>query len=569
MRKSWRLLLLLVGVLALAVILPACSDDDPTDPGGGGGPDTEAPTVAGVSPSNGSTQVSDSEPVVITFNEAMDPDSDDGEITLSSGTITGQTWTDSRNLTVTHTDWPEATRIEVTVGTGLADEAGNNLASALTFGFWTESATLAFLDSDPADGATDVNRNASVVVRFSTDMNEASLLSGITIADDTKANYEFTVDSGDQGQYTLDPVETLPASTLITVTITTAVQTDGGENLAEQVSFDFTTGMDIDTTPPTIVGFDPPSGSTLPPDQGSVSITFSEAMDTGSLQPSRMNGQFYWLLSQVESEPLWNAEGTEITVPLPDDLPAGLRLEIGFAGYADANGVVQPDETLWTADVAGTGTPYPVSDGARYAMFGSWERGELGNETPTDGGDEATWYQFTARGGSQWNVEEYFDPSYGVVDYYDIFSVTSSSVSWLGFGEDMTTPKELTELFFTTPVVMADLPLSVGATWTTTTQLTFPGEGTVDATLDGEVISRADLPFEADPGFDVYWSDAWQVDLVLEASIGGDDLILEERSYWFVEGVGMVRQLLYEESYDPEDDPGWERTELWLIPEFD
>ena len=358
------------------------------------------------------------------------------------------------------------------------------------------------------------------------------------------------------------------ASTLITVTITTAVQTSGGENLAEAVSFSFTTGMEVDTTPPTIVGFDPPNGSTMQADQGSVTITFSEPMDTGSLQPSRMNGQLLWLLSQVGSEPLWNAEGTEITVPLPDDLPAGLRLEVGFAGYSDANGVVQPDETLWASTVAGTGNPYPVSDGARYAMFGSWARGELDNPMPTETGDEAVWYQFTARGGSQWNLEEYFDPSYTILDYYDIYSVTSASVSWLGFAEDMGAAKEFTELFFTVPVVMADLPLSVGSDWTTNTQLTFPGEGTIDATIDGGVVSRADLPFENVEDFDVYWSDAWQIDIVLDASAGGDPILHEDRSYWFVNGVGMVRQTRYEENYQPGDE-GWENTETWLVPEGD
>ena len=63
-------------------------------------------------------------------------------------------------------------------------------------------------------------------------------------------------------------------------------------------------------------------------------VTFSEPMDTGNLQPSRMNAQFWWLVGQVGSDPLWNAEGTQITVPLPLDKPAGLVVHPA-AGHAD------------------------------------------------------------------------------------------------------------------------------------------------------------------------------------------------------------------------------------------
>ena len=564
MRNPWRIMLILTGVLTLAFMLPACSDD-PADPGGGGA-DTTAPTVAGVSPSNGSTNVGDSEPLVITFNEAMDPDSDDGAVTLSHGTISSQTWTDSRTLTVAHTDWPEATRVEMTVGTGFADVAGNHLAAALTVGFWTESTTLAFLDSDPASGATNVNRNASVMLLFSADMNESSLLTGVTIADDTKANYEFSVNAGENGQYTLDPVDTLPGSTLITVTIGTAVQSQQGANLAEAVSFSFTTGADVDTTPPTIVGFDPPSGSTMSPDHGSITVTFSEPMDIGTFNPTRMNAQFARTIDQVGGQPLWNAAGTQVTVPLPAGIAAGLSLEIGFADYADANGVVQAAETLWSVRVAGAINAFPVTDGQRFILEGTLAEGNLGNPNPIWTGEEVQYLGYSARSTSgQWNLEDFTGPDFATVQEYDIIGVGSSAVTWLGFAQD-DGGSGFTELFFTSPLVSVELPLAVGNTWTSTASVTFP-EGTAVGTIDGEVISHGNLVIGDFDGTELYWSDAWEVETVLEASTGGDIFTRETRTAWYVPGVGLVRETLYEERLDPEDEPGWEDSDLWLLLE--
>ena len=568
MKTPSRLLILLAGALVLALALPGCSDDDDDNPTGpGDGSDTTAPRVVSVSPAAGSIRVATDAMVVVTFNEAMDLDSDDGAVTLSHGTITGQSWTGNRTLSISHDGWPEATQIEITVGTDLADEAGNNLASALTVSFWTESSVLAFLDSAPADGAVDVNRNASVMLLFSTGMNQASLLGGVTIADDTKTVYDFSVSEGEAGVYTLDPVDTFPANTLITVTIGTGVQSVDGEFLAAEQSFDFTTGTEADSTPPTIIGFDPASGSTMDPDHGSLTVTFSEPMNTSTFAPTRMNGQFAWLASLSGGvELLWNGDNTEVTVPVPDDLPAGLHLELTFAGYADANGVVQDGETEWSVTVAGDGSPYPVSDGARYTMLGSWESGVQGSSDPTDSGDEEIYYQFVARAAAnQWNLEEYFDPGYATLDYYDIFEVTSSGVRWLGFAEEQSksggVDKEFTEILFSNPVLMAALPLQVSDDWSTDTQVTFPGEGTLDATLSGEVVARDDLPFVDSGEIEIYWSDAWQINMLLEGSADGQPILSEERTYWFVVGIGMVRQDAYEENYD---EGWWERSQTWL-----
>jgi hypothetical protein len=135
--------------------ITSCGGDDD----GGNGGDTTAPVVSEIEPSDGSTGVSVGEAVVIEFSEAMDQSTADGNITLSSGTITGFTWPDNATLSVAHTDWAEATEITVTVGTGMTDTGGNHLPQAWATSFWTESSAVVFLESDPDDDAEDVSRS--------------------------------------------------------------------------------------------------------------------------------------------------------------------------------------------------------------------------------------------------------------------------------------------------------------------------------------------------------------------------------------------------------------------------
>ena len=90
----------------------------------------------------------------------MNPATSDGAVTLSAGTITATDWANDRTLQVEHDDWSEAAQITVTVGTGLTDVAGNPLAAEHAFSFWTESpGQLLLLETTPADGATDINRD--------------------------------------------------------------------------------------------------------------------------------------------------------------------------------------------------------------------------------------------------------------------------------------------------------------------------------------------------------------------------------------------------------------------------
>jgi hypothetical protein len=127
------------------------------------GTDTTAPLIVDTTPRSDELQVATDSAISIVFNEAMAPATATGQVTLSSGGAPALDWLDGRTLSVQHgTPWAEGVQVTVTIGAGLADVAGNALASPATFSFFTETSALLFVTSLTAGGAVDINRSANV-----------------------------------------------------------------------------------------------------------------------------------------------------------------------------------------------------------------------------------------------------------------------------------------------------------------------------------------------------------------------------------------------------------------------
>jgi len=558
-----RKLFLLLMFTGLTTLLPACSSDDGdlTGPEGGGDQDTTAPQIIQISPLNGDLAYDLIQTVEIWFDEEMDPDNAEGNISMSHGTIVSSLWTGPTMLMIEHSEWPEATEITVTVGTGLTDVAGNQLATPVTSTFTTIASQLTLIGISPDNGDIDVNRVVSVGLGFSEPVLVSSLENGVTISDGTKVNYEFDVMEGDAGNYILNLVDVLPAETEITVTVSTQVQGDyTGTNLGSDQIFSFTTGLDVDNAPPTIESITPANGSVFPADQGTIVVEFSEPVNLMNFTPPSMNGQLAWALDQVGLEPEVSPDGTEVTIYLPAVLPAGLTLEAVLSNYEDIYGNVQTAETAWSATVAGAASTFYEEDGYRYSATGTWEEGDLGNSTPTNSGDEYRFYEIVARvPANQWELREY-DWQYSALEYYDILSVTSASVSLIGFGEDEGAGFQ--EYMISSPLLMFDLPFSAGNTWSSSGTVTLP-DGTLTAVMEGEVISQQDLVVGDLDGTLVTWTDAWRVVRDVTISHGGDVLETDTSEFWVVPGIGIVREVYYEEALDP-DESGWYQYDVWL-----
>lgn len=93
------------------------------------------------------------------------------------------------------------------------------------------------VSTNPANGATSVPRNSTVSVTFSENVDSASV-----------TNAAFSLDNGVTGTIvvngavaTLTPVPGLPASTVVTGTLSTAIKDRAGNPLAAPVTFQFLT----------------------------------------------------------------------------------------------------------------------------------------------------------------------------------------------------------------------------------------------------------------------------------------------------------------------------------------
>ena len=101
----------------------------------------------------------------------------------------------------------------------------------------TDTTAPTVVGTSPANGATNVPRTAAISVTFSENLDSASV-----------TNSAFSFDNGVTGTIvvngavaTLTPAPGLPASTVVTGTLSTAIKDRAGNSLAAPVTFQFST----------------------------------------------------------------------------------------------------------------------------------------------------------------------------------------------------------------------------------------------------------------------------------------------------------------------------------------
>lgn len=544
---SSRRFMLLALLLGLALAAASCSDDNPAEPAA----DTTAPLVVSAHPAQGEDGVDLDETVIIAFNEDMAPSTTAGLVTLSHGTVTGLTWTNARTLEVSHTDWPEGTEVTATATTGLTDAAGNALASAFAWDFWTWTDEVRLLSTTPADGAVNVPINTTVWLQFSQGMNGATLPGAITVTSPDKVVHAYTLESSESdSDWVLTFVDDLPASTLITVAVGTSAQSWGGAPLAAAASFAFTTGTNADLTPPHIVSAEPADGATIGTDVSYFRLTFSEPIDDNSLNPTMISGQLMSAFTSMDNPGVWSENNTVITVGLRAPLIPGSIFRVEFTSFADVHGNVNDDGFSWQATVAGTAQFFPVVDGWVQYLAGYYEETE---NTKTSGSVEELQVIEVKTGGEfwLWHTENHSsDPAKDLpeMEEYDRMKVTVSAIQLLGFHEEH--DMESSDVTFTPPIDWLRLPVQTGS-WSGTS--TF-AEGADEMEVDyvGSVLAGTyDVPMggmdrKQEGGPPVVWLGCRKVTLHYELSDGTDIFSTGNDTVWYAPGAGLVREISHE-----------------------
>ena len=255
--------------------------------------DTTPPTIASSVPANNAMNVNIGANVVLTYSEAVQKGS--GSITLSSAfgnisvPVSNSLVSISGNVVTIDpmVDLLAGTAYTLSFPAGVFQDLAGNNAGSLTLNFSTAAAldttppTIA--SSVPANGATNVNIGANIVLTYSEAVQKGS--GSITLQRSGGGMVTIPVSSAQVSVsgsvVTINPTADLLAGTVYTLSFSAGVFQDLAGNNAGSLTRSFTTAVALDSTPPTIM-------STLPVLNGTINspdnivLTYSEAVQKGS-----------------------------------------------------------------------------------------------------------------------------------------------------------------------------------------------------------------------------------------------------------------------------------------------
>ncbi|WP_162925734.1 Ig-like domain-containing protein [Isoalcanivorax indicus] len=136
----------------------------------------------------------------------------------------------------------------------------------------------------PADGATDVPLNSSLLLRFNTAVDPASVTQdSVMLTGPGAGMLDFDVQGNN---VTATPTTPLQPDTEYTLTLTTALRdqcnTPRALRAADAIASRFTTGGHLDQEQPRLAALNPANGEFLAPGSEPITLTFSKPMAPGS-----------------------------------------------------------------------------------------------------------------------------------------------------------------------------------------------------------------------------------------------------------------------------------------------
>ncbi|MDD5176385.1 MAG: Ig-like domain-containing protein [Sterolibacterium sp.] len=268
----------------------------------GAAPDITPPTVSSTVPLANASGVALNSLVTASFSEPMDPltiTAANVKLACPAGTaITGTvgyavngniaTFTPPANL-------PASTICTATITTGVKDVGGNAMAANYTWNFTTGAApdiTPPTVSSTvPLANASGVALNSLVTASFSEPMDPLTITTtNVKLACPAGTAITGTVGYAVNGNIaTFTPPANLPASTICTATITTGVKDVGGNAMATNYTWNFTTGAASDITPPTVSSTVPLANATGVALNSRITASFSEPMDPLTITTASVN----------------------------------------------------------------------------------------------------------------------------------------------------------------------------------------------------------------------------------------------------------------------------------------
>ena len=251
-------------------------------------PDTTAPSVVMVTPSNGQTGVGPNGQVVVVFSESMNPSTlTTNNIALLAADVKqsfGITISaDNRTVTLSGLNLPASTVVTLAISGAVTDLSGNALGS-----FTSQFTTAAAFDTThasvvsqrPGTGATNVSTGASPVVLFvNKPLNASTITSNTVQVTQNGQVVSGTLAVTGNGQtITFTPASAWTYGALVQVFLEAALDTSGNTVTAYKGSFTVT--GDPATTAPALVNISPMNGATAVPLNAVIDAQYSGALDS-------------------------------------------------------------------------------------------------------------------------------------------------------------------------------------------------------------------------------------------------------------------------------------------------
>lgn len=200
--------------------------------------ESTAPALVSTEPPDGTVRTAVAS-VVATFDETLDAATASQAFTLRDAggqLIAGSVHVDGSTLRFTPAQALASGRYSARLDASVEDRVGNAIGSARVWSFDVDTTAPGLLGSTPADGATDVARDAAIVLRFSEALDPATVHAGTVIFSGG------TVDIAVSGAtITLTPTATLARLTDYSVQLTPGVQDLAGNALASGTVVHFRT----------------------------------------------------------------------------------------------------------------------------------------------------------------------------------------------------------------------------------------------------------------------------------------------------------------------------------------
>ncbi len=304
--------------------------------------DSTPPTVSNHFPADGAEEVSTSTMVIVTFSEGM-AQASSGAVTITgsgSPSLDDASWSGTQ-LTLATDGLVADSEYTVTIGDAATDDSapGNVMTQAVSFSFTTGGGVAPTPPivqyTTPEHDADGVSIGASLTMGFSKAMDTTVTQSALSVS--PALDWSPLWSDGDTVLRVI-PDRDLEPNTRYTVTVSDRALASDGTAMGSAYTFRFTTGDPPDVTAPAVLGNYPPDRQReISPYLEEVTITFSETMETSSVEAAlEVDG------GTVTSK-TWRLDDTVLALAI--DMPDGQRVTVTVGtGASDKAGNSLPGE---------------------------------------------------------------------------------------------------------------------------------------------------------------------------------------------------------------------------------